>query len=352
MSSYAVHSDAACPYAVRSLDLASDDDMAAAHEVHSAAISFERPYETPRTFVEWTAEARHVSAIEDHEILGAFDGDELVGVALLWVPLTSNTTQLWLDIAVTPLARRRGVGAVLAEAVEARARQLGRTVLLAETFIPPRELSHPHVRFAEAVGYAVANLEIGRQLVLPVDDGLLERLDTQARPYWESEYDVLAYRGLIPPEYQQGYCDIGNLLGVDAPTGDIEFEPETHTPQEYRAMVETLASAGRTRLTTLAVHRATGAVAAHTDLIVSADPEHVHQWGTYVHRDHRGRRLGTAVKVANLRQLQDRFPGARRITTCNAETNQWMVDINERLGFAVIEHLLALKRQLADPAVP
>lgn len=335
-------------YAVRPLDLASDDQMAGAHDIHSAAISFERPWETPRTFVEWTAEARHVTAMEEHEVLGAFDGDDLVGVALLWIPLTSNTTQLWLEIAVTPVARRRGAGSTLAEAVDERARQLDRTVLLAETFIPAGDLTHPHARFAEAVGYSVANLEVGRQLALPMDETLLGRLEADARPYWAADYDVLAYAGLIPQEYQQGYCEIGNLLGVDAPTGDIDFEPETHTPQEYRAMVETLAGAGRTRLTTIAVHRATRAVAAHTDLIVSADPEHVHQWGTYVHRDHRGRRLGTAVKVANLRQLQDGFPGARRVTTCNAETNRWMVGINERLGFEVLEHLLDLKRVLTD----
>ena len=45
------------------------------------------------------------------------------------------------------------------------------------------------------------------------------------------------------------------------------------------------------------------------------------QWGTYVHRDHRGHRLGAAVKVANLRAVQRERPDILRIDTVNAETN-------------------------------
>ena len=58
----------------------------------------------------------------------------------------------------------------------------------------------------------------------------------------------------------------------------------------------------------------------------------VSQWGTFVHREHRGRRLGLAVKAANLRAVQAAHPEMRRVVTQNAETNDWMVAINERDG--------------------
>ena len=58
--------------------------------------------------------------------------------------------------------------------------------------------------------------------------------------------------------------------------------------------------------------------------------------GTLVRRDHRGHRLGTAVKVANLRALQGACPEATEVKTQNAETNAWMVGINVRLGFQAV----------------
>jgi RimJ/RimL family protein N-acetyltransferase len=64
---------------------------------------------------------------------------------------------------------------------------------------------------------------------------------------------------------------------------------------------------------------------------------HVDQWGTLVDREHRGRRLGLAVKCALLRALSDGFPDKTFIETTNAETNAHMVAINEALGFEVAQ---------------
>jgi GNAT superfamily N-acetyltransferase len=85
---------------------------------------------------------------------------------------------------------------------------------------------------------------------------------------------------------------------------------------------------------------------AHTDIGVPREADEAHQWGTLVHRDHRGHRLGAAVKVANLRALQDRQPEVPRVLTTNAETNAWMVAINDRLGFHPVAVVPMLKRVL------
>jgi hypothetical protein len=70
------------------------------------------------------------------------------------------------------------------------------------------------------------------------------------------------------------------------------------------------------------------------------------QWGTLVHREHRGHRLGMAVKVENLRRLQADHPERRRVVTGNDDTNSWMVSINEDLGFRIVELCPAYQRHL------
>ena len=77
-----------------------------------------------------------------------------------------------------------------------------------------------------------------------------------------------------------------------------------------------------------------GEVVGYNDLVVSADdPDEVMQWGTLVRREHRGHRLGMAVKVCGLQELALFAPQAKRIQTCNAEQNAHMVGFNVELGF-------------------
>ena len=49
--------------------------------------------------------------------------------------------------------------------------------------------------------------------------------------------------------------------------------------------------------------------------------------------EHRGHRLGTLVKVANLYHARAERPELLVIDTCNADSNPYMVRINEAMGF-------------------
>ena len=99
-----------------------------------------------------------------------------------------------------------------------------------------------------------------------------------------------------------------------------------------------LAKQGRVMISTLAISPQ-GEVVAYNDLVIPRDDlPQVYQWGTLVRREHRGHRLGMAVKARGLKELQSRIgPDRTRVSTCNAEQNAHMVAINERLGFRPVE---------------
>src|SRR5262249_30539524 len=148
-------------------------------------------------------------------------------------------------------------------------------------------------------------------------------------------------------ELRQGVCDASNRLILDAPTGDVEFEAESMTVEDLQTMLDHLRDTGRTLVTSVAVHRETGAVAAYTDLAwPETDTDVVFQWGTLVLPEHRGHRLGMAVKIANLEELARLAPERRHVQTMNDEANPWMVQINKDLGFEIIEEALSMRKDL------
>ncbi len=237
----------------------------------------------------------------------------VVGVATLFLSLDDNTDKIWAELDVHPDHRRRGAGSALAELLERRAREVGRPEILVEVYLPPgAEGTHPYARFAAAHGYEASSTDAVRILDLPVEQDVLDRLEARGRERWADAYRLETHTDGLPDALVPGYCRVSNLLNVDAPTGDVDFEAETLTPERYRGYLDLERSQGRVRLTTVAVEVATGEVVAYTDLVLpSGAPTKTWQWGTLVDREHRGHRLGMAVKVANLRELQRGAPGAR-----------------------------------------
>ena len=217
--------------------------------------------------------------------------------------------------------------------------------------LPPagRRRRHPYERFAAAHGYTAESTENVRILDLPVPDDLLDRLEASARERWGDAYRLETYTDGLPDELVAGYCRVSNLLNVDAPTGAVDFEAETLTPERYRGYLDLERRQGRQRLTTVAIEDATGEVVAYTDLVLpSGAPTKVWQWGTLVDRAHRGHRLGMAVKVANLRELQWAHPERQTVSTGNDATNSYMVGINVELGFHVAEVARMCRKVLTD----
>jgi GNAT superfamily N-acetyltransferase len=269
-----------------------------------------------------------------------------VGWSQLFFPERDNLDKSWFNLDVDPQFRRQGVGSALLEWTEERARAGGRQLLLGEVYMPvgDRETNADR-EFALKRGYSVASVEIVRSLPLPVDADLLAGQRQRAAQAMGDEYEVTVHVDGVPDELRQGVCDASNRLILDAPTGDVDFEPESMTVEDYQTMLDHQRATGRTLITAVATHTESGVVAAYTDLVYPAtDRDIVFQWGTLVLPEHRGHRLGMAVKVANLEELARIAPERRSVQTMNDEQNPWMVRINVDLGFEIIEEALSMKK--------
>lgn len=262
------------------------------------------------------------------------EGDRMVGAGLVELSRLDNTDKCWVFPAVEPELRGRGIGGLLLEALAERARGHGCTQLISTSVIPyPERESGPAWRFAARHGFTLSSIEVVRDLPLPLPDGLLAEIAADTARA-QAGYTVESYVDELPERHLAAYCHLLNQLIVDAPTGEIDFEPAAITPEIERERLARARRMGRTTFITLALRD--GEAVAHSDLYVLADETVAHQMGTLVRRDHRGHRLGTAVKVANLAALTRARPDVRHVHTQNAETNGPMVDINVRLGFAPV----------------
>jgi GNAT superfamily N-acetyltransferase len=261
----------------------------------------------------------------------------MVGNAVLWSFLLDNTDKACFQLNVDVPERRRGIGRALVERLEQTVKDDGRSQILADAKVPfdDRE-GHAYRRFAEGCGYELFNYEVVRHLPLPVPDEQIQDWIDEATPRHEG-YTIETFLGAVPDDLVESLCVLLGQLAVDAPTGDVDFEEEAVTPQRYAEMVATTDAMGRARYETVALTPQREVVAQSTLALSLTGSTTVYQWGTFVHRDHRGHKLGLATKAVNLRAVQAARDDLTLVTTQNAETNGYMVAINERMGFRPIE---------------
>ena len=276
-------------------------------------------------------------------------GGETVAAGWMRTPLLDNLELAEMDVHVHPAHQGRGIGTTVLARVEDEARRRGRRVLTGLVSWPSDAGSGGDGAtgpgFARARGYDLALSEVQRELALPADEDLLARLADEAA-LAHPTYTLRSWVGPVPDELLQGWAELTSSLATEAPTGELELEPEAVSTDAVREHEATTARQGRTKYNTVAVSDS-GELVAYSDLATTVhEPGRAYQWGTLVLREHRGHRLGVAVKVANLRLLQRERPDITRLTTYNAEVNSHMVAVNEVIGFRPVGRLGDFQKKL------
>lgn len=259
-------------------------------------------------------------------------GGEPVASAVMYLPTVDNLTAATIELRVHPDHRRRGHARAFLSQLLEELTSLGRPRVFFEVPSPYPSGPGPGEPLLREVGARPVLREIRRVVDLPAQPDA----EPPAAPVG---YRLVQWVDRVPDELVENMAYLMHRMSIDAPLEEMDWEPEVWDVARYRAKEATAGLRQRSRFATAVIHEETGNVVGFTDIGVSrVTPETGYQWETLVLTEHRGRGLGLLVKAHNHRLVRERSPSTRWINTWNAESNTWMVAVNELLGFVPMEY--------------
>jgi GNAT superfamily N-acetyltransferase len=327
---------------VTPLDVTDASDVERAYEIEAASRSVEQTDMPPFSRERFFGGLRHpMPGDEERRAVARLDGVP-VGCLTLTLPQLENREGAGVVLAVHPDHRRRGVGTALYGYAVRQLRELGRKRMIGEvaSMNPDAAPTAPGDAFAAAMGAKLGLADVRRRLDLAtLDEPELDRLFTAGLTRSEG-YSIVRWQGRTPEEYLADVAYLDSRLVEDAPLGDLPWEPAKPDVGRWRAIEEALDARGQYWYNCGARHDATGRLVAWTAIGRNAGCDwHAFQQITLVEPRHRGHRLGTIVKIDNLRHVRENEPALRVIDTYNAAVNDYMISINEAMGFRAVAGL-------------
>lgn len=328
---------------VSEVDPADEPTLRAFWETEQASVWHDRQYAIPRSWERLRSMMAHPNDWYRRTLLVARDGDALVGVADLGGSITDNLHLADLEIHVLPERRREGIGRALHDEAARRLRADGRTSVVGEVYCPAGSQGSGEAAydFAAAMGYAPVHSEDHLMLALPVGGREVERLRGKVD---KTAYDVLTWTGPCPEEHLEQFCEMHTRMSSDVPVGEIDYEPVLIDPERLRGREERVFRSFD-GITSVARRRADGVFGGYSQLYLPHGADYVYQDDTLVMPEHRGHRLGTALKLATLELLQRESPDRRAIHTDTAVDNHAMQATNLDFGYRPVERMYEMQRR-------
>jgi len=271
--------------------------------------------------------------------LVAVENDVDVAYGTVRLPMRDNLANATVSISVLPSRRSQGIGTAFATEVLDFIRSEGRTSAVWTVGSAVGEDS-PGCAFSQALGAKKVLSRLRRELDLTVvNESELENIVKTKIDGRDSDYEIVTWIDRAPDHLVDGVSQLVGRMSMDAPRGELSWEPEVWDASRWREKEDDAFQSGRGRLAAGAVDRS-GRLVAFTDIGVwKKEPSVAEQWNTIVDPNHRGHRIGLAVKIANIRHLRREVAGALRLETWNANENIRMIAINELVGFKIVERV-------------
>lgn len=247
-----------------------------------------------------------------------------------------------VECIVHPDMRRAGVARALLQAAVGRAHSEGFQAIGVE--VPG---GTPAVEWYTSLGFRRAFSEV--RSVLDLDRvnwyTLGELADGVAAGY------TLQFCPDSPPEDLIEAYAAAKAQVQDVDLGDLDLRPSSYEPDRLRASLATLHARGLRPYIVVAVHDATGVVAALTEVVVPQQrPTRADQYDTIVVPQHRGYGVGRAIKARMLFELRSAVPSLTQVQTWNAAVNEPMLKVNADLGFVADRDWLEYEADVPDLA--
>jgi GNAT superfamily N-acetyltransferase len=324
------------------LDPYDDKAVADLHQFQLATEPVDRPWNPAPLLSDLTGDLRHGWDGETGDRWLFRDGDgAVIGVLYFQLPQRENLHLADVGVAVRPDHRRKGLGTRLHEAGLELARASGRRLLDAWTI----DAAGP-IGFAEKFGYRQVYVGVHRrQDLAEVDWEQVEALRQQAVSA-ASDYRLLRFVGRVPDDLLDDVAVMASAIN-DAPTDEAEVDDDVIDGARVRAYEDAMAARGLRMYRLIAQRVSDGELAGNSVVVVNPERlEWADQHDTSVVAAHRGHRLGMLLKAEMMRWLNEYEPKVRYIDTGNAESNNFMISINEQLGYRIVNRGLGWQRNI------
>ncbi|MDN5699358.1 MAG: GNAT family N-acetyltransferase [Kocuria sp.] len=303
-------------------------------------------------------------------ILCAYMDGRLVGRAEVRMPLISETDIAQIVVDVDPDELSEGIGRSLLSAAEQLAYGESRRVIRLVTEHPASELkapagpgdgsvmggetsgvgvqwidaadgsgklpaSHRQTRFAEHAGYELQTVSSFALLDVPLPQERVESIERSLEevPFTE-RYALHTWVDSAPEELLEPLARLHARLPSDSFVKPIVSDPDPWDAERVRRTERLREEDGDRSLMAVAEDRDNGELVGMTELILAQHrPTLALQDETLVIREHRGRRLGMRLKMANLKQLTEVQPEVETVYSWTHTGNDRMNWVNAQLGF-------------------